>query len=328
MTRNLILAAAALVVSGLCWYWLVYENIRPPWQRLTRFEKEFPGCVSGVISADYPAQKLPTGFRHFYLAWGDNFPAAEIKKSSPDSAILVLTWEPYLKAEQRRSLLGDIDAGKYDAYMAAMAAAVKKYGRQVMLRWGHEPNGDWYAWSGALNGHEPEVYIKAWRRMAGIMRAGSGPKLKLVFSVNGEDKPDEEWNRFENYYPGPEYADAVGLDIYNWGDFREWSSWRRPHELLKGPYARALAMAPDKPLFLTEVAACTGGGVKSAWLTSLFYRLETRYTAVKGFMWFDYDKECDWRLSSDQASADIYGRKAAEGYFKADGGRLNWLFGD
>ena len=87
-------------------------------------------------------------------------------------------------------------------------------------------------------------------------------------------------------------------------------------------------MAPDKPLFLTEVAACTGGGVKSVWLMRLFYRLETRYTAVKGFMWFDYDKECDWRLYSDGAAAGIYGRAAADGYFKADGGRLNWFFGD
>ncbi|MDO8804916.1 MAG: glycosyl hydrolase [Elusimicrobiota bacterium] len=328
MRSNLLLAAAALAASGLGWYWFVYEDARLPWQRLTRFEKEFPGCVSGVISGDYSALKLPTGFRHFYLAWGDNFPAAEINKSSPDGAILVLTWEPHIKAEPGRSLLGDIDAGKYDSYMAAMAAALKKYGRPVMLRWGHEPNGDWYAWSGALNGHEPETYIKAWRRMAGIMRTGAGPKVKLVFSVNGEDKPDEEWNRFENYYPGPEYADVVGLDAYNWGDSREWSSWLRPQQLLKDPYRRALAMAPDKPLFLAEVAACSGGGVKSAWLGKLFSRLETRYPAVKGFMWFDYDKECDWRISSDPASAALYGRKTAAGYFKADGGRLSWLFGE
>jgi len=328
MRRNLLLAAAALAVSGLGWYWLSREDIRLPWQRRALFEKQFPGCVSGLISADYPSLKLPTGFHNFYLAWGDNFPAAEIKKLRADGAILVLTWEPHFAKGPEPGLLGGIGDGKYDSYMGAMAAAIKKYGRPVMLRWGHEPNGDWYAWSGALNGHEPGTYIKAWRRMAGIMRAGAGPKVKLVFSVNGEDKPDEEWNRFEKYYPGPEYADAVGLDIYNWGDSREWSSWRRPQELLKDPYARALAMAPDKPLFLTEVAACTGGGVKSVWLMRLFYRLETRYTAVKGFMWFDYDKECDWRLSSDPASANLYGRKAAEGYFKADGGRLNWLFGD
>lgn len=325
---NLVLALAAAAVLGLFCYWLNYEDVRMPWQPLTRFEKGFPGCVPGLITDDHASLALPTGFTHFYLAWGDRFPTAEIAKARRGGAILVLTWEPYLKAWRERSLLDAIGNGQYDAYMEAMAASLKKYGRPAMLRWGHEPNGDWYSWSGAKNGRSPEEYKKAWRRMAGIMRTGAGPKLKLVFSVNGEDKPRAGWNNFENYYPGPEYADAVGLDAYNWGKARGWSAWSRPGRLLKSPYRRALAMAPDKPLFLTEVAACGNGDAKARWLSRLLRRLETRYTAVKGFMWFDYNKECDWRLSSDGAAAGVYGRAAADGYFKADGERLNWFFGD
>jgi hypothetical protein len=326
--KNLALAGAALAVLGLAYYWAVTEDVRLPWQRQSRFEKEFPGCVSGIISADYASLKLPTGFRHFYLAWGDHFPAAELMRSRHENSILVLTWEPYFKKTPERSLLAAIAAGKYDAYMVSMAASIKQYGRPVLLRWGHEPNGDWYSWSGAKNGNTPEMYIQAWRRMAALVRAKGGPRVKLVFSVNGEDKPVEDWNLFENYYPGAEHVDAVGLDIYNWGNSQEWSSWRRPNEILKDPYRRALAMAPDKPLFLSEVASGSEGGVKSVWLVRLLYRLESRYTAVKGFMWFDYEKEADWRLSSDPASADTYARAAGEGYFKADSRRLNWFFGE
>ncbi|HBB67393.1 MAG: hypothetical protein A2X28_07185 [Elusimicrobia bacterium GWA2_56_46] len=321
-----ILTAAA--VLGLSYYWLNYEDVRILWRPLARFEKEFPGCVAGIISGDYASLELPTGFAHFYLAWGDNFPSAEIAKANRGGAILALTWEPYLKTGREQSLLAGIGRGEYDAYIKAMAASIKKYGRPVMLRWGHEPNGDWYSWSGAKNGNSPEEYKKAWRRMAGLMRTGAGSKLKLIFSVNGEDKPRAGWNKFENYYPGPDYADAVGLDAYNWGESRWWSAWIAPGRLLKSPYRRALAMAPDKPLFLTETAACREGGSKAQWLSKLLRRLETRYTAVKGFMWFDYNKECDWRLSSDSAAAGIYGRAAAAGFFKADGGRLNWFFGD
>jgi len=323
---NLPFAAAALAVSLLI-YWGVTEDVRLPWQGRTRFETEFPGCVAGIASGDYASLKLPTGFYNFYLAWGDNFPAKETA-GLRSGGILVITWEPYLKAEPGRSLLGEIAAGKYDAYMASMAEALNKYGRPVMLRWGHEPNGDWYAWSGAKNGKSAEMYILAWRQMARVMRSKNGNRLKLVFSVNGQDTPGGSWNRFENYYPGTEYADAVGLDLYNWGNSRKWSSWRRPQELLKDPYGRALVMAPDKPLFLTEVASCADGGVKAAWLKKLLRRLETRYTAVKGFMWFDYEKECDWRISADPPSAGIYAGAAAAGYFQADGKRLNWFFGE
>lgn len=327
MRRNFAWGAAALAALGLAGYWFIYEDIGLPWRRLSRFEKEFPGCVPGLITDDYDSLKLATAYRHFYLAWGDKFPSAELAASA-GGRILVLTWEPYLKAEPGRSLLGEIASGGHDAYMAAFAASLKKYGRPVMLRWGHEPNGDWYSWAGAANGKEPAIYKKAWRRMAGQVRAVAGQKVRLIFSVNGEDRPGEDWNRFENYYPGPEYADAVGLDIYNWGTARSWSSWTRPSRLLKEPYSRALAMAPDKPFFLAEVAACSAGGSKALWLRRLLYRLRTRYKAVKGFMWFDYNKECDWRLSSDAEAAAIYGQAAAGGYFKAEAGRLGWFFGE
>jgi len=91
---------------------------------------------------------------------------------------------------------------------------------------------------------------------------------------------------------------------------------------------RALAMAPDKPLFLTEVASCPSGGSRAAWIRGLFRRLDTRYTAVKGLLWFDYRKECDWRISSDGAAAGVYlAAVAKKGRFTADPAALDWFFG-
>ncbi len=329
MKRNLISAAAVIIILVLAYYWLIYQDIRPPWQKLTRFEKEAPGCVAGISSGDYAPMKLPTGFRHFYLAWGESFQPRQMNKADLKRGdILVLSWEPYLKTEQEGVLLVDIAGGKYDGYMAAVAASLKKYGGPVMVRWGQDPNGDQYAWIGAKNGNSPETYKKAWRRMAGILRSGAGPRAKLIFSVNGEDKPPAVWNRLENYYPGAEYADAVGLDIYNRGNATELSKWRPPHRILRTSYRRAQELAPDKPVFITEVATSPDGVNKAVWTARFLNRLEARYRAVKGFIWFDYEKECDWRISSDPAAAAVYSDAAAEGYFKADGGRLNWFFGE
>jgi len=301
------------------------EDLRPPWHRPSTYERLHPVCAAGLISPDYASLKLPGAFTSFYLAWGDAFPSAEIARAG-GRRILALSWEPYLKAAPARSLLGEIAAGRHDAYMRAMAAAIKAYGGPVLLRWGHEPNGDWYPWSGAANINRPGVYAADWRRMAGIIRAGA-PNARLVFSVNSEDRPDAAWNRFERYYPGDAYVDAVGIDLYNWGDTRPWSEWKRPNILLKKPYARALELAPEKPLFLTEIASCPSGGDRALWLGQLFDKLSSRYTAVKGLLWFDYDKECDWRISADPASARVYaGRLGSGGHFTSDPAALDWFF--
>lgn len=320
------LSVAAAVAAVFLVIWADYVDLRTPWQKYYRYEKEHPVCAAGLISPDYASLKLPGAFTAFYLAWGDKFPSAELKRTGKAPGILALTWEPYLKAAPKRPLLKAVAAGGYDAYMGEMADSLKAYGGPVLLRWGHEPNGDWYSWSGAAAGG-PQTYIRAWRRMAAIMRKKAGPRVRLVFSFTSEDRPRKAWNRFENYYPGDAYADAVGIDAYNWGGARSWGAWRRPAMLLKGPYHRALAMAPDKPLFLTEVASCSDGGSKAAWVRGLFHRLNARYTAVKGVLWFDYDKECDWRISADTEAAKAYeGAVSAGGRFSADPAALGWFF--
>ncbi len=317
--------AALAAAAALAIFWVSREDLRLPWQRLRPYERLHAGCAAGFVSQDYAALKLPGAYTVFYLAWGDKFPSEELKRAG-GRRLLTLTWEPYLKSAPARSLLGEIAAGRHDAYMRAMAASIKAYGGPVLLRWGHEPNGDWYPWSGAANINRPGVYAAAWRRMAGIVRSGA-PKARLVFSVSSEDRPGAAWNRFERYYPGDAYVDAVGIDVYNWGDTQPWSSWKRPNMLLKEPYSRALDMAPSKPLLLTEVASCSSGGSRAEWLRRLFWRLKSRYTAIKGFMWFDYEKECDWRLSADPEAAAVYAAQLRDdGYFTSDPASLDWLF--
>ena len=38
--------------------------------------------------------------------------------------------------------------------------------------------------------------------------------IRWVFHVDPWDEPVEEWNKFENYYPGDEWIDWVGASVY------------------------------------------------------------------------------------------------------------------
>lgn len=314
-----------VLIFGLVFLFLKEIDFRFPWEKKYYYEIKNSGCLMGIISEDYKSLSLPTGFKSFYLAWGDKFPYKEIKDKK--DFILYITWEPYLKKEPQKSILDRIASGYYDEYIKKMAISIKKYKKPVLLRWGHEPNGDWYSWSGFYNGKRTELYKKAWIRILDIIRKNGVDNVRLVFSVNGDDKPEESWNRFENYYPGDDYVDAVGLDIYNWGKTQNWSNWRSPVSAIKTPYARALKMAPFKPIFITEVGSCEKGGDKFEWFKSFLSKLQNRYTAVKGFMWFDYDKECDWRISgSNKLKKEYLDATKKEKYFSANPEILDWFF--
>ena len=60
----------------------------------------------------------------------------------------MITWMPYGNGDP----LGEIVAGQHDAAITAEAQKAKALGAQILMRWGHEMNGNWYPWSGWANG--------------------------------------------------------------------------------------------------------------------------------------------------------------------------------
>ena len=169
------------------------------------------------------------------------------------------------------------------------------------------------------------IYIKAFRHVRKIF-LDYDKTAKFVFAVNAEDVPSEAWNRFENYYPGDAYADIIGIDAFNWGAGKKrWQKWTPPMEMLAPAYGRAVTEFPDKPLFITETASCSGGGDKSLWIKQLLSAIEERFPAVKAVIWFDIDKECDWALSSDKMRRQFYGA-CGSGRFECSDKSLEWIF--
>jgi beta-mannanase len=102
-------------------------------------------------------------------------------------------------------------------------------------------------------------------------------------------------------YPGADSVDVVALDGYNWGS-APGQHWTEPAALFGPGIDRLRGIAPGKPVIVGEVASSEVGGSKSAWNRDLVAYLQAQ-PDVLGFVWFDFQKEADWRIDSTAASA-------------------------
>jgi beta-mannanase len=239
------------------------------------------------------------------VLWYEDFAAAPpstgVDAVASTGAAPLITWEPWLwrtdAAAASVSLTAAIAAGDVEDHLISWAKGLGRVEAEVWLRFGHEFNGDWYPWS-PTGGTLPDVYVAAWRHLRETFDAHGATNVRWVWSpaAVSSEQPLEAW------YPGDDYVDLVGLDGYNWGTSREWSRWMDPAEIFEPTLADARRVCPDKPVLIAEVACAEAGGDKAAWITE-FVRWVARTPAVEGFVWFDHDKETDWRITSSPRSA-------------------------
>jgi hypothetical protein len=64
----------------------------------------------------------------------------------------------------------------------------------------------------------------------------------------------------------------------------------------------------DRPLAITEVASAEQGGDKATWINGLFNLALDQ--DVRVIIWFEYNKETDWRIESSASAAAAIRREA------------------
>lgn len=268
----------------------------------------FVDGADGTPSANVLAFESLIGRRlqidsHYY-GWASSFPGAIEHWDASQGRIPMVTWDG--------TSLDEIVSGRADALIQARAQAVRAFGAPLFIRFAAEMNGDWLPWSGAANGRDPHLYVAAWRRVHSIFQEEGAANAVWVWSPNSTDSPREPWNRFVRYYPGDDYVDWVGVDGYNWGSTRSWSSWQSFASIVEPVYR---AFAGRKPIMVSEVSSAEQGGSKAAWIASAALALETRFPAIRALIWFDVDKEADWRADSSPAALRSFRTLASEPYF-------------
>lgn len=227
---------------------------------------------------------------------------------------LMVGWEPRIFTQ--KTVLQAVIDGDEDSTIRNFAEGAKAYGKPIFLRWGHEMNGNWYPWSGDDNGDDPQQYVKAWRHLHEVMVKEIGAaNIVWVWCPNAYSVPNETWNALEAYYPGDEYVDWVAVDFY--GLMKGWGR-TDPGPALDQVYK---LFGDRKPVMIGESAAADPahsdpayGMTKPEWINAWFDAIETRVN-VRAAVWFNINKEADWRVDSDPDSLAVYqSRLASERY--------------
>ncbi len=226
---------------------------------------------------------------HWYQNWDTDWDEELVASVAYERRIPMISWQ------SRDRSVRDIAAGMYDDYIRSWARGVSDFHRPVYMRPFPEMNGDWTDWNG-----DPEGLVRAWIRITAIFREEGAHNAFWVWSPNVTDDPRTEANRMEHYFPGPAYVDVLALDGFNWGTTRE-SGWRSAEEVFRTGYDRIAALA-RRPIWFAEIGSTDEGGDKAQWVRDLLLNAYSWFPRLTAIVWFDEDKETDWRIAS---SADV-----------------------
>ena len=126
--------------------------------------------------------------------------------------------------------------------------------------------------------------------------------------------PNTTANAIAKYWPGDAYVDYVAIDAYNAGTLYSWSHWQTIGQAM-GPAYTTITGLTAKPLFLAETSSSESGGSKAAWIADFFQSIRTKYTRVRGVVWFDeHNSSDDWRFDSSAASLAAFRAEATKGF--------------
>ena len=154
--------------------------------------------------------------------------------------------------------------GVFDEALTQWAIEAKSAAMPLLAEFGTEVNGNWFPWNGAYNGADEtsgygdanlydgaERFRDAYRHIIDLCNANGADNITWFFHVDAYGEPQADWNEIENYYPGDDYIDWIGVSIY--GPQESGEEYREFSEILKDVYP-VLTKISDKPVAILEFA--------------------------------------------------------------------------
>lgn len=242
---------------------------------------------------------------------GCSFPTDTVKALHARGIVPMVWWvyvdpkDPF--GNRRYGQYKKITNRVHDAYIKSWAIAARDVGRQTgkptIIRFAHESDGTWFAWSDSLYTNTPAKFKAAWARMwKKFDRVGANKHVRWLWSPI---KPQK------SRFPGNRYVDYVGVTLLNPGNVGS-KRWRSAKAVLDQRMRQVRAVT-YKPVIGAEIGTGWKGGNKGTWVKELYTRAYWRYPKVKGLVYLNVKRQPDWRLHiGDNGSGLTEYRKLAK----------------
>lgn len=267
------------------------------------------GRIALGVSAGDPGR--PKALHHFlsatgarirfvmwYQSWSEPlFFPSQLRTVEQVRATPIITWDPDRIGEPTR--LSDVIVGRFDGYLRTAAESAREYHKPIFIRFAHEMNLRTTFQGAQHHGETSQQFVLAWRHVVDLFRAEHATNVRFVWS------PNIDCNKlcpFSSYYPGDQWVDWVALDGYNIGNTKSWSHWTGLTQIFASSY-HTLTHLTTKPMMIGETATTASGGDKARWIeTALLHDVPVDLPRVRAVVWFDRQKEEDWRVDSSRRS--------------------------
>ena len=252
-----------------------------------------PNSMTGLTTLSAQIGKTPN-LVAYYVPWGQPLNQTWVLNITNAGAMPLVQFEPDTPS------IADIAEGASDAYATTLADTIKNLDVPVVFSFGHEMNGNWFAWG--TTGTTPAEFVTAWKRIHNIFTKAGATNVIWLWDVNVTyPVPNVE---LEPLYPGDAYVDWIGLTgYYNVGN-----GGRSTFDTLFEPTMEEVRGFTQKPFLIAETAV-SPSSEKPQEISNLFANVED-HSDVLGFVWFNYDKsgtnEADWMIDSDPQSASTF----------------------
>lgn len=266
------------------------QNIQLPKRSLAKYEPEKgmyvgayveQGNLSGDNRDKYNTFNQSTNKKHAiflnYHHYGVPFPVQFAEEVKGAGGAIQLALEPS----------NGLNAVKDDAYLRQFARDAKAAGVPIFLRFASEMNGDWVAWHG-----NPALYRQKFALVHQVMKE-EAPNVAMVWVPNSVPV-----NNIDAYYPGDQFVDWVGINLYSVpffnGDPKKPADHVNPLDLLDEFYNK---YAKNKPMMIGEFASSHYSSAIHSDVTQfgitkmkmLYNGLQMKYPNVKAAHWFNVD---------------------------------------
>jgi len=170
---------------------------------------------------------------YFSNNWYNNiqFPSAAVNTIHDAGKVPFIRMMPRTNFEQGvpdpNYTMQKIIDGVFDTQLTQWAIDEKNTNSPLLVEFGTEVNGNWFPWNGQHNGagttdgygdpnfpDGPERFKGAYRHIIDIYNNNGANNITWFFHADDYSIPEEDWNNFENYYPGDNYIDWIGVSIY------------------------------------------------------------------------------------------------------------------